>query len=68
VFLGKFNLAKDNIITEEVKACLFTAKNKGRSVFHMATNVNVIEIFQGMFNFAKENLRTEEEKIVIRQI
>jgi hypothetical protein len=37
------------------KYMLLATDNNGGTVFHMAANVNGIEVFQGLFNFVKEN-------------
>jgi hypothetical protein len=58
VFQGIFNLAKENLTTEEVNKLFLATDNEGRRVFHKAAAVWNLEVFQGKFNLAKENQTT----------
>jgi hypothetical protein len=53
LFKGIFNLAKENLTTEEVNKLFLATDNKGRTVFHLAAAVWNLELFNGIFNLAK---------------
>jgi endo-1,4-beta-D-glucanase Y len=38
---------------------LLASYNEGWTVFYLAANLNIIEVFKGILNWAKENLTTE---------
>jgi hypothetical protein len=50
-FQGIFNLSKENLTTEEINKLFLATDNKGRTVFHAATQSGELEVFQGIFNF-----------------
>jgi hypothetical protein len=53
VFQGNFNLAIENLTTEEVNKKFLAPGNEGRTVFHVAAQLRELVIFQGIFNLAK---------------
>jgi mannose/fructose-specific phosphotransferase system component IIA len=52
VFQGIFNLAKENLKTEEVNKILIATDIEGWTVFNVAGYFSTLEVFQGIINLA----------------
>ena len=62
-------MTKDNLTTEEGNKLLLFADNEGRTVFHLAAEFCILQVFRGIFILAKENVTTEEgNKLILATV
>jgi hypothetical protein len=50
-----FNLAKENLTTEEVNKLFLATDNERRTVFLETAELSELEVFQGIFYLAKKS-------------